>query len=71
MLYNSHFFLFDRFVMSKGALQFLNRYKVVIFFPTFTVSTIYADYSHTQKWKREQLVKKQAENKALSENLSF
>lgn len=39
--------------MSKVLLQFLSKYKVVIFFPTFTASTIYADYSHTQNWKKQ------------------
>ncbi|KAL9880895.1 uncharacterized protein LOC119639559 [Glossina fuscipes] len=31
------------------------KYGALIFFPTFTVITIYADWSHTRAWKRQQL----------------
>ncbi|XP_055383202.1 uncharacterized protein LOC129613243 [Condylostylus longicornis] len=34
--------------------QFLRKYGAVIFFPTFTASTILADLNHTRNWKREQ-----------------
>lgn len=30
------------------------KYGAVVFFPTVTVSTIYADWSHTQQWKQQQ-----------------
>lgn len=33
--------------------QFLRKNSVVIFFPVFTITSIYADYSHTQKWKAQ------------------
>ena len=29
------------------------KYAAVIFFPTFTAATIFADWSHTQAWKRQ------------------
>jgi len=47
----------------NALLTFWRKYKIVIFFPTFTASTIYADYSHTQKWKQENL--KPIKNKEL------
>lgn len=31
----------------------INRYILVITFPTFVAAAIYADYTHTQKWKKE------------------
>lgn len=44
-----------------GPLKYyLRRYSAVIFFPTFAVSTIWADYNHTRKWK---LVKAALESK--------
>lgn len=33
-------------------LSVLRKYSLVIAFPAFTVTTIWADYSHTQQWKR-------------------
>jgi hypothetical protein len=33
--------------------QFLKKYWVVISFPTFTAGSIYLDWSHTRKWKRQ------------------
>lgn len=39
----------------------LRKYSVVIAFPAFAVTTIWADYSHTQQWKRSVLQKHQEE----------
>lgn len=36
-------------------LSVLRKYSLVIAFPTFAVTTIWADYSHTQDWKRKVL----------------
>lgn len=38
-------------------LSVLRKYSLVIAFPAFTVTTIWADYSHTQRWKRSILDK--------------
>lgn len=40
--------------------KFLRHYAVVIFFPTFTATTIYADWSNTQKWKKLQSIEPQS-----------
>ncbi|XP_037937969.1 uncharacterized protein LOC119671421 [Teleopsis dalmanni] len=40
--------------MANTVLQLARKYGVVVFFPTFTVTTIYADWSHTREWKRQQ-----------------
>lgn len=37
----------------KAAYEFWRYYRVVILFPTFTVSTITADLIHTRNWKRQ------------------
>ncbi|XP_044731752.1 uncharacterized protein LOC123294697 isoform X1 [Chrysoperla carnea] len=42
----------------KSAYAFWRYYRVVIIFPTFTVTSILADYLHTKHWKAEQLQKK-------------
>ncbi|XP_034473890.1 uncharacterized protein LOC117781244 [Drosophila innubila] len=34
--------------------QLARKYGAVIFFPTVTVGSIYADWSHTREWKRQQ-----------------
>ncbi|XP_053947919.1 uncharacterized protein LOC129237804 [Anastrepha obliqua] len=34
--------------------RFARKYGAVIFFPTFTVTTILADWTHTQAWKKQQ-----------------
>ncbi|XP_023170023.1 uncharacterized protein LOC111598824 [Drosophila hydei] len=36
--------------------QLARKYGAVIFFPTVTVGSIYADWSHTREWKRQQLL---------------
>lgn len=38
-----------------GLLTAWRKYRVVILFPTFVTAAIYADWSHTQKWKAEQI----------------
>ncbi|KAH8290077.1 hypothetical protein KR044_007037 [Drosophila immigrans] len=35
--------------------QLARKYGAVIFFPTVAVGSIYADWSHTRSWKRQQL----------------
>lgn len=40
-----------------AVLGVLRKYSLVIAFPAFTVTTIWADYSHTQRWKRSILDK--------------
>ncbi|XP_037050962.1 uncharacterized protein LOC119084911 [Bradysia coprophila] len=39
----------------KGFLKVLKKYSVVVIFPTFTASTIYADWSHTKQWKASKI----------------
>ncbi|XP_020808822.1 uncharacterized protein LOC110184580 [Drosophila serrata] len=42
--------------MGSGiAVQLVRKYGAVIFFPTVAVGSIYADWSHTREWKRQQL----------------
>ncbi|KAH8363749.1 uncharacterized protein LOC110184533 [Drosophila serrata] len=42
--------------MGSGiAVQLARKYGAVIFFPTVAVGSIYADWSHTREWKRQQL----------------
>ncbi|XP_034196665.1 uncharacterized protein LOC117612072 isoform X1 [Osmia lignaria lignaria] len=33
--------------------RIIKRYWAVIFFPTFTAVTIYADWNHTRLWKKQ------------------
>jgi hypothetical protein len=40
----------------RRALQGLKYYKINIIFPTICISTIYADWSHTQEWKKKQAI---------------
>lgn len=44
----------------KSVLKVLQKYSIVVIFPTFTVSTIYADWSHTQRWKAAQIEQKRS-----------
>ncbi|XP_034117648.1 uncharacterized protein LOC132796167 [Drosophila nasuta] len=43
--------------------QLARKYGAVIFFPTVAVGSIYADWSHTRSWKRQQ--QQAAQNAAL------
>lgn len=38
--------------------QLIRKYSLVIIFPTFTAGAIYADYSHTQRWKAQKALEK-------------
>ncbi|XP_034123285.1 uncharacterized protein LOC117580726 [Drosophila guanche] len=38
---------------SSVVSQLALKYAAVIFFPTVAVGSIYADWSHTRKWKRQ------------------
>lgn len=40
----------------SSALKLIKKYSIVVLFPTFTVSTIYADWSHTRQWKQSQKI---------------
>ncbi|XP_065364085.1 uncharacterized protein LOC135957292 [Calliphora vicina] len=48
---------------SSLVAQVAKKYGAVIFFPTFTAATIFADWSNTQAWKRKQ--KEQAKAQEL------
>lgn len=39
--------------------QLIRKYSLVIIFPTLTAGAIYADYSHTQRWKAQKALEKQ------------
>lgn len=39
-------------INTRSLLKTLRKYSAVIFFPTFTASTIYADLAHTRHWKQ-------------------
>jgi hypothetical protein len=45
--------------MAIGSLsaigRFWKRYWIVIFFPTFTASSILLDLAHTRKWKQQKV----------------
>ncbi|XP_015025650.2 uncharacterized protein LOC115768264 [Drosophila novamexicana] len=45
---------------SSVILQLARKYGAVIFFPTVAVGSIYADWSHTRAWKRQQLLAAQS-----------
>lgn len=41
--------------MAKSSIaRVAKKYVAVVFFPSFTAATIYADWSHTQEWKQKQ-----------------
>lgn len=48
--------------MAKGFGYYFGRYSIVTLFPALVGSVIYADYSHTQAWKK----RKAAENGKIS-----
>ncbi|XP_037817136.1 uncharacterized protein LOC119607341 [Lucilia sericata] len=52
--------------MANIVAQVAKKYGAVIFFPTFTAATIFADWSNTQAWKRKQ--KELAQTKELLKN---
>ncbi|XP_030380989.1 uncharacterized protein LOC115628875 [Scaptodrosophila lebanonensis] len=39
---------------SSIVAQLARKYGAVIFFPTVAAGSIYADWSHTRNWKRQQ-----------------
>lgn len=41
--------------VGSNLLKAWQKYRVVLFFPAFTASTIYADLAHTRQWKQSQL----------------
>lgn len=46
----------------------LKRYSIVVIFPTFTVSSIYADWSHTREWKKQlEIINRYQVNKDISD----
>lgn len=45
----------------RALLKSLRKHSIVIFFPTFTAATIYADLSHTRTWKQSLATKNAAE----------
>ncbi|XP_013118537.1 uncharacterized protein LOC106095754 [Stomoxys calcitrans] len=38
----------------SAVARLASKYGAVIFFPSFTAATIFADWSHTQNWKKTQ-----------------
>lgn len=56
----------QKFYYLTRPFHLLWRYKVFIIFPSFAAWTIWADYTHTQKWKAAKKAKAEAEAAATA-----
>lgn len=47
---------------AKSFGYYINRYCLIVSFPTITASSIYFDLKRTRQWKKEQLLEHQQNN---------